>query len=799
MALEYLSGVNVKDKVEIERAALALLERALEEAESETERIAWLRGQTDVDPAVRDRAITLLGAVDAIGERLATGSAGRMLDDDAPTVPPERVGAYRIVELIGEGGMGAVFRAERDMGDFEHVVAIKLIRRGAMSEALVARFERERQILASLAHPNIARLYDGGDAGEGGPFIVMEYIEGVPITRWAEEKGLDLDDRLALFDAVCDAIGFAHQNLIIHRDLTPSNVLVTADGAPKIIDFGIARPQEEQPHEPPPDGALDSLSLTPGYAAPERYSSSAATTLSDIFSLGRILERLTGQFGKAEVEAVVSAANATNPAERYQTVATLREDLARLRRGEPVAVYSNAPGYRLRKFVRRRIYAVVAIAAIFVLLVGGLAATAIGFQRARASQAKAEQRFGEVRALANTLLFDVYDAVDAVPGSTAARDLLASTAQGYLDVLARDPDAPRDVRMEAGLGLMRLADVEGGVGGGTRGARDQAMTNYARADRLLTRLYREDPDDERVALALSELRTTRADTMVHIAEDMDRGVAFARSVGPILDRRCTDRDACALARAKAHVAEGQNQYWLEDFDAAIASYDTAIAGIGRMSEAGQGAAEAVRSRALALRLKGDSLYYSDEKEPAVQAYRQAVAILAGQRQSLAGDVDLTRDLAIAEWSLGGGLDDIGRTGEGVAALDRGYRIMRELVEADPEDIGGLRLLAVIGGQRALTLSSAGRYADAIEGANASLAIRRQLSRSQPEESGYFRDVAIQLAALGDIFARAGRRAKACTAYEDAIGQFDALDRRWGMSDFDRDDTYARISEEADRC
>jgi tetratricopeptide (TPR) repeat protein len=339
----------------------------------------------------------------------------------------------------------------------------------------------------------------------------------------------------------------------------------------------------------------------------------------------------------------------------------------------------------------------------------------------------------------------------------------------------------------------------GGVGGGNLGLRDEAMRNYERADAILTRLHEEAPANEEAAIALAELRRTRANTMVHIAEDMDRGLVFARSVQGILDRECADADRCALVRAQGFTAEGQNLHWLERFEEAVAAYDRALAQIATLDAAARRAEDVIRAEALGHRLKGDTLYYLDDVEGSVRELGIASRILSAAIDRGRNDPDIARDLAIVEWSRGGSLDEAGRPEEGVQALNTAYTIMQEQVAADSDDLGSLRLLAIVGGQRALTLSSAGRYRAAAETANASLTIRRRLSRMQPEEAGYFRDVAIMLAALGDIHNRAGDAARACQTYREALAQFDAFDRRWEMSDFDRGDTYAQIRVALQNC
>lgn len=779
-----------------ELAALTLFEEALEACAEDPR--THIEAAQDQSEAVRERALRLVYASETSGASVRTGGASEH-GRDLPEEPmPARIGAYRLLRTLGRGGMGTVYQAERADADFDHVVAIKVIKPGILSEGMIDRFRRERRILASLRHPNIARLYDGGETDAGAPYIVMEMIDGISLSRWLADDDPPLDQRLDLMEQVCSAVEFAHQNLIIHRDLTPGNVLVTDGGEARLIDFGIARPQhEDQPAQP--HSHLSRLSLTPGFAAPERVTGGPVTTLTDIYSLGRVLAVMLEGVEEPELRAIAAKASHDDPARRYSSAAMMADDIASYGKRAPIAAFSKAPSYRARKFVSRHRIPVSLAAFSSTLLLGGLLLLVQAWSAAEASRADAERRFGDVRDLATAMMFDIYDAVDNVPGTTGARELLASTAQSYLDALAADPSAPYDVRLEAGRGLKRLADVVGAPTGGSLGRREQALINYARADEILAALHADAPADEEAALALADVRHMRAAVAVHIESDMAQGLLHARSVAAILDRDCEDRDACVLARARGKVVEGENLHWSERLDEAVAAFDQGLAGVATLTPAARSAEEGVRLAARLHRHKGESLYYLDDVEGAVRELGAASAILKRAMERGIEGPDIERDFAIVEWSRGGTLDDAGRPREGAAALDAAYQLIEEQVRGDPDDMGSLRLLAVIGGQRALTLANAGRWHAALEGATAALAIRRRLSAEQPDEPGFFRDVAIQLHAFGDIAGTAGDRTLACTRYGEAVDQFERLDRRWGMADFDRNDTYAKSREALLAC
>ena len=376
---------------EVERAALDLFERSLEQRSDA--RAQWIDAQVALPAAVRARAAALLRhdreTQDAHWTGVALAFAGAA---DPP--PNAQIGAYRIRRLIGQGGMGAVYEGERATGDFDHHVAIKVIRPGLLKEALVARFERERQVLAGMDHPNIARLFDGGQLPDGAPFMVMEFVDGVPVTDYCDDHALGVAARVAVFRKVCSAVRHAHQNLIVHRDITPSNVLVNRDGEPKLIDFGIAKPDVG----PIPDDvdtpigsaarlSLASLSFTPGFVAPERLIGGATTVLSDIFSLGKLLAAMLGAAEHdRDLGAIVTLATREAPGDRYPSVDALIEDLDHHEARRPVAARAGGRRYVAARFVARNRLAVAASGAITLLLIVSLIVTTALYARAEAAR-----------------------------------------------------------------------------------------------------------------------------------------------------------------------------------------------------------------------------------------------------------------------------------------------------------------------------------------------------------------------------------------------------------------------------
>jgi tetratricopeptide (TPR) repeat protein len=399
-----------------------------------------------------------------------------------------RIGPYRIERLLGEGGMGAVYQGARDDDQFQKQVAIKLVRGWAQTETGLLRFRQERQILANLEHPNIARLLDGGNTPEGLPFLVMEYVPGEPINAYCAAQQLSTKDRLELFRQVCEPVQYAHQNLVVHRDLKPSNILVTVDGTPKLLDFGIAKlldPETAVELAAPQTGTGLAL-MTADYASPEQVRGQRVSVATDVYSLGAVLyELLTGHrphqlksydpaeivqrvcvdsvqppsaWGNAslrgDLDTILCRAMEKEPSRRYNSIAQFSEDIHRHLSGLPIMAHPDTLSYRVGKFIRRHYMGVAAVIAVMLALSGGMA---VALMQARLAQ----ERFDDVRAMANRFLFDFHDSIVGLEGATKARELVVSTALEYLNRLARKAGGDRVLQRELAAAYVKVGRVQG--------------------------------------------------------------------------------------------------------------------------------------------------------------------------------------------------------------------------------------------------------------------------------------------------------------------------------------------------
>jgi serine/threonine protein kinase/tetratricopeptide (TPR) repeat protein len=377
------------------------------------------------DPALHEEVASLLAHVeghDRVLDRPAV-PLENPADPSFSLTPGARVGPYRVLAFLGRGGMGEVYRAERADGQFEQQVALKLIRREAVGH--MDRFQAERQILARLEHPGIARLLDGGMSEDGRPYMVMELVEGKPIVEWCRENDCGLSQRLSLFTSVCDAVAYAHRNLVVHRDIKPSNLLVRSDGSIKLLDFGVARLLD-----PARSDETQNAPLTPAYAAPEQLTHGAITTATDIYALGLLLfELLTGTKPwqvadlplalaldkvlrdtapvmsetaesmhqppvraaalRGDLDAIVAKCLRKQPEARYESAAALQQDIARSQRSEPVAAREGARLYVMQQFLRRHRLPIASMTLVLLILIGSSIGVAIQAARARAEAARA--------------------------------------------------------------------------------------------------------------------------------------------------------------------------------------------------------------------------------------------------------------------------------------------------------------------------------------------------------------------------------------------------------------------------
>lgn len=402
-----------------------------------------------------------------------------VLDERDLKLSGTQIGAYRVVRELGKGGMGAVYLCERT-AEFHKQVAVKLIKRGLDTDDIIRRFERERQILAALDHPHIARLIDGGATSDGLPYLVMDYVEGASVTEYCAEHNLTTEEILKLFQKICAAIAYAHRNLIVHRDIKPTNILVTKDGTPKLLDFGIAKLLAESENEPLSVLTQTRQAMTPEYASPEQLNGERVTTATDIFSLGVVLyELLTGarpspvgsspsfekvsspsknqrtkdkktKYPKGDLGKILAMALREEPERRYSSVDQFAADIKRFLAGLPVIAQADSFSYRAEKFIRRNKVPVAAGIGVFASLVAGIAATSRQARIARRQRDKSQK--------VSDFLKRILSSADPREQSKDIKviKLLGEAAKSIEDDFANEPDVAADLHATIGLTYLSL-------------------------------------------------------------------------------------------------------------------------------------------------------------------------------------------------------------------------------------------------------------------------------------------------------------------------------------------------------
>ncbi|HKX99052.1 MAG TPA: protein kinase [Steroidobacteraceae bacterium] len=749
------------------QAIEALFHAALEVEHQQ--RDAFLRARCADDDALRREVEVLLAAHETVGTFIESPIA--TLDDQLfePEEPDRLVGQvighWEILKRIGSGGMGAVYLARRADSQYEKQVAIKLIKRGMDTEAMLRRFRNERQILAGLDHPNIARLLDGDTTADGLPYFVMEYVEGMPIDDYCDRHALGVTERLQLFRQACAAVSYAHRHAVIHRDLKTSNILVGEDGVPKLLDFGIARLLQAGDADEASVTLLGQRVLTPDYASPEHIRGEPVTTASDVYSLGVVLYRLlAGQLPyrlkamppeelartvshtepqrpsavagatserrlRGDLDNIVLMALRKEPERRYSSVEQFSEDIRRHLENVPVLARRDTLAYRAAKFVQRNKAATAAGALVVLSLVVGIVMTSWQAHRARtqeaialAEKARAEHRFDEVRRLARSVIFDYHDAIKDLAGATAIRERLVQDGLAYLDSLASEASGDAELQRELAAAYDRVGDVRGEYyAAASLGDPIGAMDSYLKALRIRESLAAAAPDDLQNRRELA---------------------ASYRKVGVQL-----------IETSEA----GRGREYLRQ---AIATYEQLAADRPEDPEIRQDLASAYNSLGLALEDTGDPV--------AAQAlHRKAMALREALVAAAPEDEKLRRSLVITHINLGRALALGGDFQGGLASNQKARATCEMLLAANPSNADYHRLLAITyqneGDYRAILHDFDGALASFHE----KLALDEQALAGDPRNVVARNDAAYTRKRMGDLLAKKGRYAEALSNYRIA--------------------------------
>ncbi len=757
---------------EVERRALALFEHLTDQPHNTRLRQRLLKNEPpEVAARVRALEASITRAAGAL-PTLIPGSA----DCDGVLPPPKRVGAFRLVERIGRGGMGDVWAGQRDDGLYEQKVAVKLIQRHALARAGAA-FDDERRFLARLNHPNIARLIDGGVTEDGLPWLVIEYVEGAHID--AACMGRSDAERAKLFIKAADAVQYAHGQMVAHADLKPSNILVDGIGRVRLLDFGIAGLIGEGSRSPTGSGPL-----TREYASPQRISGAGPSVSDDVFALGKTMGLALHESDDTELAAIAAKASDPDEAKRYGSAAALIADLDRWRARLPVSAVPDRWRYRASKFVERHRSGVIATGVAMIALSATSLIATSNYVQAEHSRTRAEQRFNDVRHLSHFILFDLYDDLARRPGTVEKRAEIAQTAAQYLERLSATGDLPTDLRLETVRSYRRLADIEGMPGASNLGEPERALQALDKADALLTTLLKERPRD---ADALAERGWVIAGKWALAGEGKkSSGInGAARGAFTTALEIAPDNALAQLGLIVAQKNEGYDLIWTANKPAdAIPLFRHALATIrGRQWPVALQRQAQILEISL-LNRTGDATYYAGNIPGALGPYHEANALV---------DLAIRRDGETPLWvmakgemafNISGTLGDMGGHGaEALAAANAGVVQLERLLGAGP-DAAAEKWLLVLYGQQAIVLDQLGRAGEALTPSAKSVALREARLGRAPNNPQRKRDLGIGLMPHAELLGKTGARAEACGVAQRAVAVWHDIARHENLGAFD---------------
>lgn len=732
-------------------------------------RAAWLESHCG-DPDIRREVLSLLAEYrDSTGFlEHSPGEHARILEQAlSEPLTGQRLGPYRLVREIGRGGMGLVFEALREGEDFEKRFALKVIRAGMNLDALAARFRRERRILSGLEHPGIVALLDGGATAGGLPYLVMEYVEGAPIDQWARSQRLGTRGIVELALRVCECASYAHRHLIVHCDLKPNNILITAGGHPKLLDFGIARALAGDSQPSGADATRTGLFLfTPEFASPEQLQGRPVTTASDVYSLGVLLYSLLAEArpfrltGLAPLEAVRRVLENDPPppshaaapalraglrgdldnivmkclrkeaAERYSTVDALAADLGDWLAGRPVSATRPTFGYRTRRWLSRNKTSAAALAALALSLAAGTIATAWQAHEAHQARRRAEARSLAVQKMARSLLFEIHESISRVPGTTAAQELLLRRATEFLDGAAREAGEDHRLGLELAEGYRRLGSVMGSSLSHNLGLKQEALAAFAKGRRLAERAVAHRPEAFEPLDILARILMQQG-LLFSEQEQPGEAEAAAARLQALVDAMARRFAGNPEARASAAIHLSQ----LAMLRTQQKQYEDAQALYGRAIEAfdalppEQARRPGVRSQqAYAHKRLGALLLRAGRLEPAETRYREALAIEQGLIREDPANASLRYDLSFTFSDLGLIASRKKHYQQAAEAYSRAAALRDEFA-AEANNVRALGGAAYAHCQLAFALGEQLQFAPALEHAAKCLALRTRLAQS----------------------------------------------------------------------
>jgi eukaryotic-like serine/threonine-protein kinase len=749
---------------------------------------------------------------------------------------------YLILERIGTGGMGAVYLAIRQNSDFKQKVALKLIKRGMDSEAIQTRFAIERRILSTLKQPNIAQLLDGGISSEGLPFFVMEFVEGKPLNEFCSENNLSLEARLEIFRRICSAVEHAHKNLIIHRDLKPSNVLVTADGTPKLLDFGIAKLLSDEDSE---TTATQAKIFTPEYASPEQILGKTVTTATDVYSLGVILYELLTQHRpfetkgksfeeivksvceteptapssmsdtetqrrgdtekeleistnivaspvrhvsasqlKGDLDNIILKALRKEPAERYGSVQQLSEDIWRFLQGLPVLARPQTIGYRFGKYVKRHKAGVFAAALVLLSLIGGISIATWQAIVASRERARAEKRFDDVRKLANLVLFDYQDEIAKLQGSTPIRERMINDGMAYLDSIFPESNNDKNLQLEIARAYQKIGDIQGNPFQPNLGQVEPALTSYLKSKEITEQLYSENPENLGFLKALAKADMS-VGSIYLTKGDFPNALENYRQSSTLYEKLAKNESEYiealyGLAQVSRYFGFVYSRQG--NTEKALESFQDCLAKYQELTAKSPNEKKYQSGLSAAYNKIGDEYFHRNDFQKSLENHQKTFQIDSAILESEPNNVRFKRNTIIGLSRLSKDYLNLNDLPNAFEASKKALAMQSEIADSDKQNMQFRSELGAYHIIHANIQSNIGDAKNAEENALTSIKILDELVEKNPTEGAAKAELGLAYSTTAEIFEKSGKIPETIDFYQKAVTNLDTKEVGGGILD-----------------
>ena len=770
-----------------------------------SDRDAYLKTACSGNLNLYDAALNLLANESPVTFELS--QAIRVSQVESAYHEGQILGHYKLIEEIGRGGMGTVFLAERTDGEYDQRVAIKILQVGRSSDSLIQKLRNERQILANLKHPNIVNILDGGTSDQGIPFIVMEYVDGTMITDYIEEHNLNLQQKLNLFQKLCEVISFAHQKLIIHRDIKPSNILISQSGEIKLLDFGIAKILNQQGQS---FQETQQLFITPDYASPEHIKGQHLTISSEVYSLGILFYQiLTGvnpfksekknlsevmemicEFNplppskrfektknklKGDIDNICLKALRKDAKERYHSVDHFSQDIDRYLQHIPVTATKDQWSYRAKKFVSRNRNYILSGLSIFTITLAGLFSSLY-----QAGEAKA--MFNDLRGLTGSMLFEFYDGISSLEGATQAKEMIVSKTITYLEKMENRNSGNHDLMNDVSDGYQRLGNIQGNSYYANMGLSDDALKSFEKAVTISENLVTKYPTNQKYLFSLSQAFLGLGDVLYTLNELDSALLRYKKSNHLLLGLTEKYPDSLnyvlALSESFNRIGDVSGMYGYSNLGntaMAISSYNQSIDILEKLVVKAPDNTIFRNSLALSLAMLSNLYTVTGKFDEAIGAGYKSVSSFEALLEQDPHNYLRKTNILVTKNAMREPLSEVLRLDEALTLLKGVESNLLESQKIDPENIHIQSNLAINYNALGRVLSEKGQYENAALEFQKAYILNQSLVKNSENNMEQWQNLGFTLEFMGNNYLENNQFSEAIQKYDEAVALYKKID------------------------